>query len=65
MDSALTSGTIGLLFVDDGRLTELGGDEVSPLVASDLWQAIKELCPNKARRDGFNTIHCCACSTRV
>ncbi|GLC69880.1 hypothetical protein PLESTF_000890900 [Pleodorina starrii] len=47
VDSALTSGSIALLFIDDGRLSEMGGDEVSPLVATDLWQAIKELAPNK------------------
>ncbi|KXZ56979.1 hypothetical protein GPECTOR_1g884 [Gonium pectorale] len=47
VDAALTAGSIALMLVDDGRLAEMGGDEVSPLVASDLWQAIKELAPNK------------------
>ncbi|GLI69288.1 hypothetical protein VaNZ11_013871, partial [Volvox africanus] len=47
VDAALTQGSIALLFIDDGRLSEMGGDEVSPLVATDLWQAVKELAPNK------------------
>ncbi|KAG2489618.1 hypothetical protein HYH03_011898 [Edaphochlamys debaryana] len=47
VDSALTQGSVALLFIDDGRLSEMGGDEVSPLVATDLWQAIKELAPHK------------------
>ncbi|EFJ42867.1 hypothetical protein VOLCADRAFT_119275 [Volvox carteri f. nagariensis] len=49
VDAALTQGSIALFFIDDGRMSEMGGDEVSPLVATDLWQAIKEMAPNKAR----------------
>ncbi|KAG2448232.1 hypothetical protein HYH02_006817 [Chlamydomonas schloesseri] len=47
VDAAITQGNIALLFIDDGRLAEMGGDEVSPLVAADLWQAIKELAPHR------------------
>lgn len=52
VDAALTQGNIALLFIDDGRLAEMGGDDVSPLVATDLWQAIKELAPHKVGSEG-------------
>ncbi len=52
VDAALTQGNIALLFIDDGRLAEMGGDDVSPLVATDLWQAIKELAPHKVGNKG-------------
>ena len=52
MDQSIASGQIAMLFIDDGRLAELGGDEASPLVCCDLWQAIKELAPHKAGQRG-------------
>ncbi|GFH16730.1 uncharacterized protein HaLaN_13212 [Haematococcus lacustris] len=49
VDAALNQGQVALLFIDDGRLVE-GGDsptEITSLLSTDLWQAIKALAPHK------------------
>ncbi|KAJ9515538.1 hypothetical protein QJQ45_021643, partial [Haematococcus lacustris] len=50
VDAALNQGQVALLFIDDGRLVE-GGDspteQITSLLSTDLWQAIKALAPHK------------------
>ncbi len=54
VDSALNQGLVSLLFIDDGRLVETGANtsDISALLSTDLWQAVKELAPHKVRRMG-------------
>eukprot|EP00798_Chlamydomonas_sp_ICE-L_P002355 gene2355-8663_t len=45
VDTALTQGQIAMMLIDDGRLTELGGGDIAPILSTDLWQAIKAVAP--------------------
>lgn len=65
VEAALNNGHVCFMFVDDGRLLEKSvtaatsptaspghhpqGPAVVPLLATDLWQVIKDVAPNKVR----------------
>ena len=53
VDSAISQGTIALMFIDDGRLVEANKEgDLSAMVATDLWAAIKEVVPHKVGARG-------------
>lgn len=49
VDRAMSHGEVALLFIDDGRQCQYSvqAGDLSPLIVTDLWQAVKELAPHK------------------
>jgi hypothetical protein len=48
-ETALNQGLVALLLIDDGRMVESGPQQtdVSAMMTSDLWQAMKVVAPHK------------------